>query len=538
MQMNTNQLPPICHFSLLIPLPKMETTFHRNSLILYCSSKSKKIKKPKQIQQNKGTSSLSFPKSTPTPLLISQKPYTQTKIQALDAVVDDLEASVEKGLKIDTEIFSSLLETCYHLQAIEHGIRIHRVIPANLLRRNVGLSSKLLRFYALCGHVDEAHQVFDQMAKRDESAFPWNSLISGYAELGLYEDAMALYFQMEEDGVEPDSFTFPRVLKACGGIGSIRVGEEVHRHVVRSGFANDGFVLNALVDMYAKCGDIVKARKVFDKIAFRDLISWNAMLTGYIRHGLLVEALDILGQMLKQGYEPDSVAISTILTSLSSLKLALHIHGWVLRRGFEWNLSISNSLIAVYSNHGKLDQARWLFDQMPERDVVSWNSIISAHSRDLKVLTYFEQMENAGALPDSITFVSMLSACAHLGLVKDGERMYSVMRGKYGISPIMEHYACMVNLYGRAGLIKEAYAIIVETMEFEAGPTVWGALLYACFLHGNVDIGEIAAERLFELELDNEHNYELLMKIYRNAGRLADVERVRVVMVERGLDFC
>lgn len=538
MQMNTNQLPPICHFSLLIPFPKMETTLHRNSLILYCSSKSKKIKKPKQIEQNKGTSSLSFPKSTPTPLLINQKPYTQTKIQALDAVVDDLEASVEKGLKIDTEIFSSLLETCYHLQAIEHGIRIHRVIPANLLRRNAGVSSKLLRLYASCGHVDEAHQVFDQMAMRDESAFPWNSLISGYAELGLYEDAMALYFQMEEDGVEPDLFTFPRVLKACGGIGSIRVGEEVHRHVVRSGFANDGFVLNALVDMYAKCGDIVKARKVFDKIAFRDLISWNAMLTGYIRHGLLVEALDIFGQMLKQGYEPDSVAISTILTSLSSLKLALHMHGWVLRRGFEWNLSISNSLIAVYSNHGKLDQARWLFDQMPERDVVSWNSIISAHSRNLKVVTYFEQMENAGALPDSITFVSMLSACAHLGLVKDGERMYSVMRGKYGISPIMEHYACMVNLYGRAGLIKEAYAIIVETMEFEAGPTVWGALLYACFLHGNVDIGEIAAEKLFELELDNEHNYELLMKIYRNAGRLADVERVRVVMVERGLDFC
>lgn len=521
--MVTTLQPPVFHIT--------------NSLILYCSSKSKKIKKQKQIQQNKGIS-LSFPKSTPTPLLISQKPYTQTKTQALDAVVDDLEASVEKGIKIDTEIFSSLLETCYHLQAIDHAIRIHSLIPANLLRRNVGLSSKLLRLYASCGHVDEAHQVFDQMAKRDASAFPWNSLISGYAELGMYEDAMALYFQMEEDGVEPDPFTFPRVLKACGGIGSICVGEEVHRHVVRSGFANDGFVLNALVDMYAKCGDIVKARKVFDKIAFRDLISWNAMLTGYIRHGLLVEALDIFGQMLQQGYEPDSVAISTTLTSLSSLKLALHIHGWVLRRGFEWNLSIANSLIVVYSNHGKLHQSRWLFNHMPERDVVSWNSIISAHSRDLQVLTYFEQMENIGTLPDSITFVSMLSACAHLGLVKDGERMYSLMRGKYGISPIMEHYACMVNLYGRAGLIKEAYAIIVETMKFEAGPTVWGALLYACFLHGNVDIGEIAAEKLFELEPDNEHNYELLMKIYGNAGRLADVERVRVVMVERGLDFC
>ncbi len=548
MPINSNQFPPSCHSSLLFSLPKMITTslqlqpltVQTTFWTLYCSSKSKKIKKQKQNHQNKNknttTNIISFPKPTPTPLLINQKPYTQTKTQALDAVVNDLEASIERGIKIDTEIFSSLLETCYHLQAIDYGIRIHRLIPTNLLRKNVGLSSKLLRLYASCGHVDKAHQVFDEMYKRDASAFPWNSLVSGYAELGLYEDAIALYFQMEEEGVEPDMYTFPRVLKACGGLGLIQVGEEVHRHVVRSGFANDGFVLNALVDMYAKCGDIVKARKVFDKITFRDSVSWNAMLTGYVRHGLLVEALDIFGQMLQEEYEPDSVAISTMLTSLSSLKPALQIHAWVLRQGFEWNLSIANSLIGVYSNRGKLDRARWLFKHMPERDVVSWNSIISAHSRLPEVLTFFEQMEDAGTVPDSITFVSMLSACAHLGLVKDGQRLYSMMRGKYRINPVMEHYACMVNLYGRAGLIKEAYAIIVETMEFEAGPTVWGALLYACLLHRNVDIGEIAAEKLFELEPDNEHNFELLMNIYSNVGRLEDVERVRMMMVERGLD--
>ncbi|XP_041002653.1 pentatricopeptide repeat-containing protein At4g25270, chloroplastic [Juglans microcarpa x Juglans regia] len=502
----------------------------------YCSSKSKKLPKQKRIHRNKNTS-LSFPNSTPTPLLINQKPYTQTKAQALDAIVDDLEASVDKRIKIDTEIFSSLLETCYRLQAIDHGIRVHRLIPPNLLRRNAGLSSKLLRLYASCGRIEKAHQVFDQMVDRDASAFPWNSLISGYAELGLYEDAMALYFQMDEEGVEPDPFTFPRVLKACGGLGSICIGEEVHLRVVRSGFANDGFVLNALVDMYAKCGDIVKARKVFNKIASRDLVSWNAMLTGYIRHGLLVEALEIFCQMLQEGHEPDSVAISTILANLSSLKLTLQIHGWILRQGFEWDLSVANSLIAVYSNHGKLDRAQWLFNHMPERDVVSWNSIISAHSRDLEVLTYFEQMENSGTLPDSITFVSLLSACAHLGLVKDGERLYSMMKGKYAINPIMEHYACMVNLYGRAGLLMEAYAVIEEKMEFEAGPTAWGALLYACFLHGNVDIGEVAAEKLFELEPDNELNYELLINTYSNAGRLDGVERVRMMMMERGLDL-
>lgn len=378
--------------------------------------------------------------------------------------------------------------------------------------------------------------MFDQMSKRDVSAFAWNSLISGYAELGLYEDAMALYFQMEEEGVEPDRFTFPRVLKACGGIGFVQIGEAVHRHVVRSGFVDDRFVLNALVDMYAKCGDIVKARKVFDKIVSRDKVSWNTMLTAYMRHGLLLQALDIFHQMLKEGYEPDSVAISTILTAVPSLELVVQIHGWTIRQGVEWNLSTVNSLIAAYSNHGKLKQARWLFSHMPERDVITWNTIISAHSKSPEALLYFEQMESAGALPDAITFVSMLSVCAHLGLVKDGERLFSTMKNRYRIGPIMEHYACMVNLYGRAGQIKEAYGIIMEGMEFEAGPTVWGALLYACYLYGDVDIGEVAAGRLFELEPDNEYNFELLMKIYGNMGRLDDVERVRVMIVDRGLD--
>lgn len=488
-----------------------------------------------RIQENKNT--LSFPKPTPTPLLINHQPYTQTKSQALEEVIKDLESSIDKGIRIDPEIFASLLETCFRLQSIDHGIRIHRLIPISLLRRNVGISSKLLRLYASYGNMDEAHNLFDQMSDRNLYAFPWNSLISGYSEVGLYDDAIALYFQMVEEGVQPDIFTFPRVLKACGGIGSVQVGEEVHRHVIRSGFFNDGFVLNALVDMYAKCGDIVKARKVFDKMPHRDSVSWNSMLTAYIHHGLEMEAVSIFKQMISEGYEPDSVSISTILTGVPSLNVGVQVHGWAIRRGIEWNLSIANSLIIVYSNHSKLNQARWIFDEMPERDVVSWNSIISAHCKYREALNYFVQMEKAGEKPDKITFVSVLSACAHLGLVKEGERFFSWMIGKYRIRPIMEHYGCMVNLYGRAGMIKEAYGFIVERrIEMEAGPTVWGALLYACFLHGNVNIGEIAANKLFDLEPDNEHNFELLIKIYENAGRSEDVERIRKMLADRGLD--
>ncbi|KAI6706571.1 hypothetical protein NL676_009533 [Syzygium grande] len=491
----------------------------------------------KATTSNHKPTTFSFRKSAPTPLLSDRRPRPRTRLEALDRVVDDLEASKANGVTIDVGIFASVLEACYQLRAFDHGARVHRLIPTNLLRRNVGLSSKLLRLYAASGRAGDAHEVFDQMPRRDASAFAWNSLISGYAELGQYEDALALYFQMEEEGVEPDRYTFPRVLKACAGIGSIRIGEAVHRHAVRTGFVCDCFVLNSLVDMYAKCGDIVQARKVFDKMPSRDLVSWNTMLTGYVRHGLLVEAVDLFHRMLQDGFRPDSVAISAMLTGIPSLKLGLQVHGWVVRLGLEWTLSIANSLIVVYSNHGMLDKACWVFDNMAERDIVSWNAIISAHSKLPHALSYYEQMERADVLPDCITFVALLSTLAHLGLVKDGETLFARMREKYGIEPSMEHYSCMVNLYARKGMVDEAYAMIVERMEFEAGPTVWGALLHACYVHGNVKIGEVAAEKLFELEPDNEHNYALLINIYENAGRLDDVEKMRIMLVERGLEL-
>ncbi|KAM0069185.1 putative tetratricopeptide-like helical domain superfamily [Helianthus debilis subsp. tardiflorus] len=515
----------------------MAMSMHYQLINTFCLNKDTN-KKPNRKLQTPITQ-LSFPKSSPTQLLLThQNPSIQTKLEALYNVVQDLETSVKNGLNIDDpRIFSSLLETCYRLQAIELGIRIHRVIPTKLLRRNEGVSSKLLRLYASNGYMEDAHQVFDVMSERNSSAFVWNSLISGYSEMGLYDDALALYFQMIEEGVEPDGFTFPRVLKACGGMGLIRVGQEVHREIIRRGYANDLFVLNGLVGMYAKCGDIVMARKMFDKIEVKDIVSWNSMLAGFVKHDMLFDALVTFRQMMLDGFEPDAVSISTILTPGLPEKLVAEIHAWVIRKGTEWNLPIANSLIYVCSNNCRLDRARQVFDQMPERDLVSWNSIISVHNRHPNALMYFQLMLSANMSPDAITFVSVLTACAHLRLVKEGERLFSTMTDIYGINPSMEHYACLVNLYGRAGLIVEAYKVITDKMKLKAGPTVWGALLHACYVHGNVEIGEIAAKNLFELEPDNSHNFKLLMQIYGEAGRVEDVERVRTMMVSRGFDL-
>lgn len=481
-----------------------------------------------------------FPKSRPTPLFIDRNHQPQSELEALKSVITNLETTIHNGVSVDDpQIFASLLEACFQLRATEYASRIHGLIPPKLLRRNAGVASKLLRLYACSGEVEQAHEVFDVMPGRNFSAFPWNALISGYAEARRYDDAMALYFQMVEEGMEPDEYTYPRVLKACGGIGMVRVGEEVHRHVIRSGYGNNAFISNALVDMYAKCGDIVMSRKVFDAIVGKELVSWNSMIVGYTKHGVVSEALSLLRRMMVEGCEPDSVTLSAILSDVVPYEAGVQVHGWVIRRGMERNTSVVNSLMLFYSGYKKMRVVRWLFEQMTERDVVSWNSIISAHAKDSRAIEYFERMvnESRGGPPDSITFVALLSACANLGLVKDGERILAMMVERYGMAPHMEHYNCMVHLYARAGLINEAYEVVVRRMGAEAGPAAWGALLYGCYLHGNAEVGEIAAGHLFELEPEGEHNFELLINIYHKIGRVEDVERVRGMMMERGLDM-
>lgn len=357
--------------------------------------------------------------------------------------------------------------------------------------------------------------------------------------MGLYEEAMALYHQMEEDGVPPDRFTFPRVIKACAGIGLVSLGQAIHRHVIRSGFGNDVYALNALIDMYAKCGDIKAARKVFEVNSERDLISWNSLLVGYTRHGLLREAAAILRGMLDTGFEPDSITISTLISAFSqssSTKVGLEIHAWVIRHGLVGNHSVGNSLIRLYSKMNKLPLAREIFELMPKRDLFTWNTILSAHRLNKKIFVLFNRMIHSGVKPDKVTFIALLSSCANLGLATDGKRLFNEMKGKYNIKPNKEHYGCVVNMLGKAGSIKEAYEV-VQRMPFAAGPTIWGALLYACSIHGDMEIGEVAAEKLFELEPDNEHNFELMARVYRKAGRLDRIERIKRMMLDRGLEL-
>ncbi|KAK8944589.1 Pentatricopeptide repeat-containing protein [Platanthera zijinensis] len=513
---------------------------------IHLNAKRKRFQTPlPKLRRNAddGGATLSYPKSSPTPLLIRKASTPAAGEDPVDRILLDLQSAVAGGVRLDPSTFSSFLELLFRAgdPSPRRAAAIHRLIPASLLRSSAAISSKLLRLYASCGLVHQAHQLFDKMPHSHKTAaFPWNALIAGYADVGLHEEAMAIYHQMEEEAVEPDRFTFPRVIKACAGIGSLPIAEAIHRDLVRCGFAADPFVLNALIHMYAKCGDIARSRRIFDQITDRDPISWNSMINGYVRHGLFPEAGDICRRMIVSGLDPDAVTVSTLLAGCcapSKRRFGIEIHAWIFRHGLEGEVSAANSLITMYSEHGELARAQRIFNAMPEKDLVSWNAIISANRRSRRALGLYRLMEDSGTPPDSITFVLLLSACANLGLVGEGRKVFDEMQSRHGIKPAMEHYGCMTNLLGRAGLVDEAMDLVTGIMPFDGGHAVWGSLLHACAVQGNVGIGEKAADQLFDLEPDNEHNFSLLRKIYSDGGRMEDADKVEKLARDRGLEF-
>lgn len=342
---------------------------------------------------------------------------------------------------------------------------------------------------------------------------------------------------MDEEGVPRDRYTFTSALEACACVGSVALGQAMHRDVVRAGLASDVSVCDALVDMYSNCGDVQRARRVFDAMPERDDVSWNTMLAGCLRNGPWPQAMEIWRRMPGEGHKPDSVALSAMLLPLplhcDNGKRGPEIHAWVIRHGLETEPSVANSLIGMYSEKNELGHALSVFESMTARDMLSWNAIISAHRNDYGVLMMFRRMVDSGAPPDELTFATVLSACDDLGLVEGAMRLFSEMENEYRIQPSIEHCTCMVNMLGKAGMVNEAYEFVSKRMPLNSEPTVLRILLHACSVHGSIRIGEIVAERLLDLEPDNEHNFILLMEIYQNTGRSKEVEKVKKMMRDR-----
>ncbi|KAL4594870.1 hypothetical protein ACB092_12G050600 [Castanea dentata] len=410
-----------------------------------------------------------------------------------------------QGFEPDNYTYPCVLKACSGLENLYVGLQIHGTVVKVGLDLNVFIGNGLVAMYGKCGCLMEARRVLDEMPSRD--VVSWNSMVAGYAQNARFDDALEVCKEMEALRLKPDAGTMASLLPAVTNTTSNNVS-------------------------YVK--------EIFMKLDKKSVVSWNVMIAVYVNNSMPAEAVNLYLQMEKNSIEPDAVTIASILPAcgdLSALSLGRRMHEYVERKKLRPNLLLENALVDMYAKCGSLQDAREMFDRMKFRDVVSWTSMISAYGlsgqgRDAVAL--FAKMQNLGLSPDSIAFVSVISACSHAGLLEEGRYYFKLMTEEYRIIPRIEHYACMVDLLGRSGQVDEAYSFIKQ-MPVEPNERVWGALLSACRVYSNMNIGLLAADHLFQLAPEQSGYYVLLSNIYAKAGRWKDVTTIRSMMKGRGL---
>lgn len=655
----------------------------------------------------------------------------------LEKALKLLESIEELQISVEEDACIALLRLCEWKRAREEGARVYSYVSKTMTQLSVRLGNALLSMFVRFGNLVDAWYVFGKMEERN--VFSWNVLLGGYAKAGFFDEALNLYHRMMWVGIRPDVYTFPCVLRTCGGVPDLARGREIHVHVVRFGFESDVDVLNALITMYVKCGDLGNARLVFDKMRRRDRISWNAMISGYFENRECLEGLSLFLVMRRFSIVPDLMTMTSLISACELLgdeRLGKGIHGYVMKTGFADDISVDNILVQMYSSMGFLKEAEKVFSRMESKDVVSWTAMVSGYAnnelpdkavetyktmelqgvtpdeitiasvltacaclghldmgvklhelairtglisfvivanslidmyskckcidkaldvfhrirdknviswtsiilglrinnRCFEALIYFRKMKclvkpnsitmvsvlsacaRIGALmsgkeihahalrtgvafegflpnalldmyvrcgrmgpawnqfnsnkkevsawnilltgyaqrrqgelavelfrsmvdskvsPDEITFISLLCACSRSGMVTEGLEYFSSMTHGYSITPNLKHYACVVDLLGRAGHLDDAQEFI-QNMPISPDAAIWGALLNACTIHRRVELGELAAQQIFEMDEESVGYYVLLCKLYADSGRWDEVARVRKMMRERG----
>eukprot|EP01018_Ginkgo_biloba_P030033 Gb_09792 [translate_table: standard] len=435
--------------------------------------------------------------------------------------------------KLNSVTLSSVLSSCVSLEALEQGKELHGYTIKTGYESSISVGNALVTMYARSSNIGDAGQVFDRMPGKD--LVSWNALIGGYIENDQVEEGMNFFYQMQQAGVRMNYITFVSLLSACGVPKALELGKQLHANIISAGFEPDMFVRNALVTMYANCGSIENASKLFSKMPKEDVVSWNAMIAGYTHNGLGEAGLKLFWHLQRAGMRMDNFTFATALAACASLAALGHgkqVHASIIKAKFDWDVFVETALIDMYAKCGGIEDARLVFDKMFEQKIFSWNAMIAGYARHghgEKALQLFCQMQLAGMNPDHVTFVSVLSACSHAGLVDEGYNYFHSMSHNHGIAPRVEHYACMVDLLGRAGCLDEAEDFI-NKMPLEPSALVWRSLLGACRVHCNMDKGKYAAECLLELDPHDAATYVLLSNIYAAAGKWNDVAKVRMLM--------
>ncbi|XP_020212278.1 pentatricopeptide repeat-containing protein At3g05340 isoform X2 [Cajanus cajan] len=440
--------------------------------------------------------------------------------------------------RFDKATLTTMLSACDGLEFSDVTKMIHGLVFVGGFEREITVGNALVTSYFKCGCFSQGRQVFYEMLERN--VVTWTAVISGLAQNEFYEDGLRLFHQMRCGSVSPNSLTYLSALMACSGLQALLEGSKIHGLLWKLGMQSDLCIESALMDLYSKCGSLEAAWQIFESAEELDEVSLTVILVAFTQNGLEEEAIEIFMRMVKLGIEVDPNMLSAILGVFgvgTSLTLGKQIHSLIIKKNFSQNPFVSNGLVNMYSKCGDLYDSLQVFNDMTQKNSVSWNSVIAAYARHgdgFRALQFYEEMRREGVAPTDVTFLSLLHACSHAGLVEKGMEFLESMTRDHGLSPRSEHYACVVDMLGRAGLLKEAKKFI-EGLPENPGVLVWQALLGACGIHGDSEMGKYAADQLFLAAPDSPAPYVLMANIYSSEGKWKERARAIKRMREMGV---
>ncbi|XP_042475542.1 pentatricopeptide repeat-containing protein At1g26900, mitochondrial [Macadamia integrifolia] len=434
------------------------------------------------------------------------------------------------GIPLDQFSFISILKSCARELALQMGLGIHAVVVRCGYEFLINVRNTLLHFYCECGRARDANQLFDELPQvRDWVS--WNVLMDGYLHMSQPTVVMDLVAQMHIAGFQVSTTTVLSGLSACGEARDLGGGESLHGVCIKCGFCADKKVVAATITMYSKSGSMDSAWQTFQGLREKDIVLWNCIIDGYAKNGFQEESFALLRLMKLDRVKPNSATLAGLLGACASkgaFTMGQSIYEYIQEERLELDAVLGTALIDMFSKCGLLERSVDIFRRMKSKDVKTWTAMIAGygfHGQGENAIRLFIEMEQEEVRPTDVTFLTLLCSCSHGGLVAEGKDLFERMVQTYGLSPKIEHYGCMIDLLGRAGLLGEAFKLI-KCLPVERDATAWRALLAACRIHGNVELGETVKRELIKLNDEHPTDSILLLSTYAMAGRWSDVGRM------------
>ncbi|XP_011044784.1 PREDICTED: pentatricopeptide repeat-containing protein At2g42920, chloroplastic [Populus euphratica] len=478
-------------------------------------------------------------------------------------------ASISKFIS-DQPYLSMLDKNCTSMKDLQ---KIHAQLIKTGLAKDPIAASRVLAFCTSpAGDINYAYLVFTQI--RQPNLFVWNTIIRGFSQSSTPHYAISLFIDMmfTSPTTQPQRLTYPSVFKAYAQLGLAHEGAQLHGRVIKLGLENDQFIQNTILNMYvncgflgeaqrifdgatgfdvvtwntmiiglAKCGEIDKSRSLFDKMLLRNTVSWNSMISGYVRKGRFFEAMELFSRMQEEGIKPCEFTMVSLLNAcacLGALRQGEWIHDYIVKKNFALNSIVITAIIDMYSKCGSIDKALQVFKSAPKKGLSCWNSLIlglAMSGRGDEAVRLFSMLESSNLKPDHVSFIGVLTACSHAGMVDRAKDYFLLMSETYKIEPSIKHYSCMVDVLGRAGLLEEAEELI-RSMPVNPDAIIWGSLLSSCREYGNIEMAKLAAKRVNELDPNESSSFVLLSNVYAAHNHFKEAIEQRISLKEKQME--